>query len=246
MKAPVVEARQLPRTPTRRDWLLAVALLAALPAAAALRPRRRTADLRGAIDLAQQVPAALPGWRLHTGVQPLLPDPQLQATLDATYTQVLARSYQRVGGGPPLMLSIAYGNDQASEATAVHRPEFCYRAQGFEVQDLGSRHWPLGTGSGLQVRHLLSRMGPRQEPISYWITLDQTATLPGWGRKWQQLRHGLAGWIADGMVVRLSSLGTADDSAWALHADFAGALWAAMAPGLRARYFGQGTVGPQP
>lgn len=228
--------------PRRREWLVAAGLLAAWPAAAALRPRRRTAELRGEIQLEQQVPLQLPGWRLLTGMQPLLPDPRLQATLDATYTQVLARSWQPEQGGAPLMLSIAYGNDQATEATAVHRPEFCYRSQGFVVEDLGAHHWALGSGSGLQVRRLMSRLGPRLEPISYWVTLDQTATLPGLGRKWQQLRHGLAGWIADGMVLRLSTLGPADDRAWAQHQAFAQAWWSATAPALRARYFGLQSV----
>lgn len=232
---PGTPATPAPARGRRRALLVAAALAAAWPAAEALRPRRRTADERGAIDLAGQVPAVLGAWRIDTGLRPLLP---VQATLDATYTQVLARSYLHAQG-VRVMLSIAYGNDQATDATAVHRPEFCYRSQGFVVQDLGEHGLRVGPQT-LRVRRLASRLGTRLEPISYWITLDDTATLPGLGRKWQQLRLGLAGWIADGMVLRISTLGLPSEAAFAWHQDFAASLWAALPGPLRPRYFGRG------
>jgi len=149
---------------------------------------------------------------------------------------VLARTYvnarlQRV------MLSIAYGNDQSSEATAVHRPEFCYRSQGFAVQDIGQASVPLGTRV-LRVQRLLTRLEARIEPISYWVTLDESATLPGLGRKLQQIRYGLGGLIADGMVLRVSSLGQNTTLAFELQDRFVRQLHDAMPPAVRARYFG--------
>ena len=172
--APASAARGMPLVTAA---LAAVLLLCALPAAQWLRPTQRTADIKGAIDLALQVPVRFGEWREDTSQVPLLPDPGLQATRDSTYSQVLARTYvnnrqQRV------MLSIAYGNDQISEATAVHRPEFCYRSQGFNVQDAGLASVPLA-GHTLRVQRLVAKLDGRFEPISYWITLDETATLPG-------------------------------------------------------------------
>jgi exosortase B len=222
----------------------AVALL--LPAVAGplgelLRPTRRTADIAGPIDLETQVPLALPGWRLDPSVVPVLPDPRTQATLEAAYSQVLARTYID-RQGRRVMLSVAYGNDQGADATAVHRPEFCYRSLGFEV-DVGERHTLALQGRRLTMRRLLARRDLRVEPVSYWVTLDRTAALPGWDRKRQQLAYGLRGWIPDGMVVRVSTLGAADEAAYALLETFVTAVHDAMAPDLRARYFGAG-VGP--
>jgi EpsI family protein len=222
--------------PLRTALLVAALLAAAPPVAELLRPTRRTADIKGAIQLAAQVPEQFGDWRLDHGITPLLPDPQLQATLDATYSQVLARTYvnarrQRV------MLSIAYGNDQSSEATAVHRPEFCYRAQGFDVRDAGQARLAL-PGAALQVQRLVGRLGPREEPITYWITLDETATLPGLGRKLQQIRYGLRGFIADGMVVRVSTVGTGEAAGFALQEQFLAQMRAALPAAYQARYFG--------
>jgi EpsI family protein len=216
--------------------LAAALLVSALPTAQWLRPTQRTADIKGAIDLAVQVPARFGEWREDTSLIPLLPDPGLQATLDATYSQVLARTYvnsrqQRV------MLSIAYGNDQGSEATAVHRPEFCYRSQGFTVTAAGLASVPLA-GHTLQVQRLVAQLSGRHEPISYWVTLDETATLPGLRRKLQQIRYGVQGFIADGMVVRVSTVGLPDAQAFELQDRFVAELHSSIPERLKARFFG--------
>jgi EpsI family protein len=232
-----------PPAPPARGLPLATAVLAAallisaLPAAHWLRPTQRTADVKGAIDLAVQVPARFGDWREDTGQVPLLPDPALQATLDSIYSQVLARTYvnsrqQRV------MLSIAYGNDQSSEATAVHRPEFCYRSQGFTVTDAGLASVPLASHT-LQVQRLVAQLSGRYEPISYWVTLDETATLPGLRRKLQQINYGVQGFIADGMVLRVSTVGLPEAQAFELQDRFVAQLNGALPERLRARFFGQ-------
>lgn len=233
----------------RRGWLAAGLVLATLPAAEALRPRRMRAAERGALEPARDLPAAFGDWREDPSVQPLLPDPQTQAVLEATYTAVLARTLVRGRDGARVMLSVAYGEDQGSEATAVHRPEFCYRAQGFMVQDLGAQPLRLGEhGPVLLAARLMARMGPRQEPISYWLMLGERPALPGLSRRLAQWREGLAGWVADGLIFRLSSFGPANERSFALHADCARALHAATAPALRPRYFGTDTAaaGPRP
>jgi EpsI family protein len=222
--------------PTWAPWLIAMAMVATTPAAELFRPTDRTADLRGPVRLAAQVPAQFGAWREDRGLRPVLPDPQLQATLDATYSQVLARTYVDAQGRR-VMLSLAYGNDQSSETTAVHRPEFCYRAQGFEVREAGVATLALA-GAPLQAQRLIAQYGSRFEPITYWVTLDETATLPGLRRKLQQIRHGLRGRIADGMLVRISTIGLAEADAFALQARFAADLQQAIAPEVRARYFG--------
>jgi len=86
----------------------------------------------------------------------------------------------------------------------------------------------------------VARIGSRVEPILYWITLDQEATLPGLGRKLQQFRYGLRGLIADGMVVRVSAFGPPDAQNYALLQTFAQQMFEATAPEVRSRYFGGG------
>jgi EpsI family protein len=201
-----------------------------------LTPRLRLAETLPPIVLAQQVPSAFGDWREDVSVAQVLPDPTVQAQLDSLYSQVLTRTYVN-SRGQHIMLTIAYGSDQNSEATAAHRPEFCYRAQGFVIQDLGLSRLSM-QGHELTTRHLVGVLGNRVEPISYWVTLADKATLPGMGRKLSQIYYGLRGEIADGMLVRVSSISENQGEAFVLQSHFIQDMEAAMTPGFRARYFG--------
>lgn len=220
----------------RRHLCLSAAIVSALPVAEAMRPTERIADRLGPLMLDRDVPAQFGDWRVDTGIVPVLPDPLVQQALNALYSQVLARTYINASGRF-VMLSIAYGSDQASEATAVHRPEFCYSAQGFRVRDAGVVNVDIADRR-LMVQRLIAQQGNRVEPITYWITLVEQATLPGLGRKLAQLRYGLSGQIADGMLVRASTVGLTPEESFALQSEFFTQLCEAMNPSLRSRFFG--------
>lgn len=220
----------------RAAWLLA-AMLLAVALAQALKPTHQLADRLPAVHLASQVPATFAGWQLDPSVAPVLPDPTLQARLDSVYDQTLARSYVN-GQGERVMLTIAYGRDQSSEVTAVHRPEFCYGAQGFRVRSSGVEQVALHQGK-VTVQRLVGQLGQRTEPISYWVTLADRATLPGVGRKFEQMRMGLAGDVADGMLVRVSTLHTPGAVPYAVQDRFLQDLSRALPQAVRTRYFGR-------
>ena len=219
----------------RTAWLLAAMLLAAC-LAQLLKPTQQLASELHVIELSHQVPAAFAGWRLDESTVPVLPDPTLQARLDSVYDQTLARSYVNAAG-ERVMLTIAYGRNQRSEATAVHRPEFCYGAQGFQVSGKGVERVALDDG-GVAVQRLVGTLGQRVEPISYWVTLADQATLPGFSRKWTQMRLGLAGYVADGMLVRVSTIGMPASGPYAAQDRFLQDLARALPSDVRARYFG--------
>lgn len=220
-----------------RSVLFAAALMAAgLPVATALKPTVYIADQKPALILKDVVPLELKSWRELKNFRVAIPDPTVKEVLDATYSQTLNRAYINAKG-QILMLTLAYGRDQNSEATAAHRPEFCYTGNGFHMTDLGTRFFDLG-GTGLTVRHMLAQRDNYAERISYWVTLDETATLPGMGRKLAQIRYGLSGRIADGMLVRLSSPNVLDDEVIEVHRSFLQEMHEALPPGFRARILG--------
>ena len=225
-----------PLLPLRRVLLLTALMVAAAVAGELLRPTERLADLKPRIALDQQVPEAFGEWKLDRSIRPVVPDPGLQAMLDVLYSQTLARTYINARG-QRVMLSIAYGSDQSNEATAVHRPEFCYSAQGFRVQGAGSASLAIG-GTQVPVARVVAQLGQRIEPITYWVTLDEAATLPGLGRKLQQIRYGLRGQIPDGMLVRVSSISPVLDEAFAVQQRFLEQLHTAVPAAVRTRYFG--------
>ena len=94
-------------------------------------------------------------------------------------------------------------------------------------------------GRAIQVRRLVGALGPRFEPITYWITLNDEATLPGFRRKLKQIALGLRGQIPDGMLVRVSTIGLAEKAAYAVQDGFIAELARHLGPELRARYFGR-------
>jgi EpsI family protein len=221
----------------RRAVLFAGAAVAASATALAMKPRRRASKDFAPIQLDQQVPASFGPWTIDKSLVPVLPDPSLQAALDQIYGQVLARTYINSSNGQRVMLSIAYGEDQGTDATAAHRPEFCYTAQGFSVASMGTAVLGLG-GRNLTVRRLVGQLQSRREPITYWVTLNDRAVLPGFSRKLEQIRLGLMGQIPDGMLVRVSSLTAEPAAAFGLQEVFLNDLLAALPPDLQSRYFG--------
>lgn len=219
-----------------RIGILVFAMVLAFVAGEWLKPTIRLAEIKPKIELEKQIPEVFGDWRVDKSIRPILPDPSLQAMLDSLYSQVLARTYVNAKG-ERIMLSIAYGSDQGNEATAVHRPEFCYSAQGFKVRVLDKEVINVGN-TAVPVARVLAQLGPRNEPITYWVTLDETATLPGIGRKLQQLRFGLKGQIPDGMLVRVSSISNSEAQAFAAQQVFIDQMYQALPAEVRSRYFG--------
>ena len=164
-------------------------------------------------------------------------DPTVEAKLSTLYSGTLNVTYVN-SLGQPVMLALAYGKNQNSWNTAAHRPEFCYSAQGFEVQGRGQGKLAL-QGHEIDVIRLMSRRGQQIEPITYWVTLHDTAALPGFSRKLQQLRYGLQGMIVDGFLFRISSLGTDEAEQFKLQERFVRDLEASLSPEQRVRLFGK-------
>jgi len=85
---------------------------------------------------------------------------------------------------------------------------------------------------------VVAQLGQRIEPITYWVTLDESAALPGITRKLHQIRYGLKGQIPDGMLVRVSSISSQYDEAYAIQQGFLDQLYQAVPAEVRTRYFG--------
>jgi EpsI family protein len=224
-------------SPSKALWIGAGLMLAALGLAYALVPRTYTADEKPPMRLEQVVPSQFGQWRVDDSIKPVVADPTLQATLDTYYSQTLARTYVDPQGHR-VMLSVAYGKNQNSESTAAHRPEFCYTAQGFSMKNLGSHTISLDGVNQIPVAQLVGTLGARVEPITYWVTLENTPALPGLSRKLQQLRFGLQGKIADGLLVRVSSIGASPQEEYQLHQRFLADWRNATPDSFKPRFFG--------
>jgi EpsI family protein len=216
---------------------LCALMLAATLVSHWLRPTTHLADQLAPIDLESQIPQSFGSWQLDTRNGARLVNPQAQSLLDKLYSQVLARTYVDSGTGERVMLSIAYGSDQ-SDAMQVHLPEVCYPAQGFEV--IGRSSNVIATGlREVPTKRLLTRMGSRIEPLTYWTTIGDTVAIGDSGRKLAQLRYSLQGLVPDGLIFRVSSIDARTEQAWQTQAAFIAALSASLTPSIRSRLLGE-------
>jgi EpsI family protein len=222
--------------PSRRKALIVAASMAAAAALAQVGvPTEKIAD-RWTTDLPTMFPAAFTDWRVDESIPVVLPAPDVQASLNRIYNQVLARTYVNRRTGERVMLSVAYGGDQ-SDGMQAHLPEVCYPSQGFELY--GKRQATLMLdGRTIPAQRIRTRMGARHEPVTYWLTLGETVAATRTDRKIQQMRYGLRGLIPDGMLVRVSTIDRDAEHAFAVQDDFLRALAVAIPEAQRARVLG--------
>ena len=218
-----------------RHVVVCCAMLIAAGLSLAMTPTRKVADLNEKFDLTTMVPGAFADWRIDPSVIPIEPSPDLKAVIEKLYQQTLSRSYVN-SKGDRVMLSIAYGGDQ-SRSMAVHKPEVCYTAQGFLIvkeamDDMASRF------GAIPVKRLVAEMGPRVEPITYWITTGDQVTRDGLAWRLTQLRYGLTGTIPDGMLFRVSTISKDDRASYAIQDKFSNDLLTTLNVKDRGRLIG--------
>ena len=225
------------RRTTLRAAAMCALMLAAAGAAVALKPTALLADQLPPIDLENQIPRAFGTWRVDERTSARVINPQAETLLNKLYSQLLTRTYVDTRTGERIMLSIAYGTNQ-SDAMQVHIPDVCYPAQGFEVLNSSFTNIAIGERK-LPVKRLLTRMGSRVEPLTYWTTVGATVVLTGSERKIAQMKYGLNGEIPDGLIYRVSSIDSDTDSARQLQARFVTDMLAEVSPTTLRRVAGR-------
>lgn len=215
--------------------LIGVAMVLTAGGAIALKPVPVKLDPNNVVNLETMIPTDFSGWKVDNGFVPVPSDTQSQALLDKIYNQTLARTYVNKEG-VRMMLSISYGGNQSGDLQ-VHRPEVCYVAQGFTVNQTVPTEMPTQFGA-LPVRRLVANKIGRNEPITYWLTVGNKAVQAGFEQRMQRLRYGLTGQIPDGMLVRISSIGPDELPAYQMQRAFIDELLAAMDKTQRNRLIG--------
>jgi EpsI family protein len=223
----------------RRAGVLALCLLLTAVLSVVFKPQvMPEAHARASTPLEQLFPQRFGAWQLDPVTAPLIRPAFEQGRNLQIYDQVLERTYID-DAGHRIMLSVAYGRQQ-SVGLQMHRPEVCYKAGGFAISDLNKGRLEV-PGLSLPVTRLLARMEGRIEPITYWRLLGDEVVADEQSFKLRQLQLGAKSQIADGMLVRVSSISEDLTGAHELHDGFIRELLHAMTPAQRQRVLG--TVG---
>lgn len=185
----------------RRDLIMGGAMLSAAAGALALTPRNRLV-LLGDESLEALVPKQIGDWKYVPSTDFILPKSP-GSLADRLYSQTLARLYVSPTA-MPMMVVIAYGAVQ-NDLLQLHRPETCYSAVGYTIS--GSRRvlLPIGGTGELPVRKLTASTDSRQEQICYWTRIGDDLPTDGAEQRRVKLQQQLRGYLADGVLVRIST-----------------------------------------
>lgn len=206
-----------------------------------MRPKPRDASLPPAIVLETAVPKNFGGWRELPSAVIQVINPQTQELLDKLYSQTLSRTYVNAQGYR-VMLSLAYGDDQRGGLQA-HMPEVCYPAQGFALTGVADHKITTPWGI-IPAKRVLTTLGQRHEPITYWFAMGDKAVGSNWEKRLIEIRFGLTGQVPDGLLFRVSSIDPNPDAAFVQQQAFVESLLQALPPERRMQLTGLAAAPP--
>jgi EpsI family protein len=187
------------------------------------------------ISLKSMIPEQIGDWKIDPYIIPVQLSDEVQKGLNELYSDVLVRTYVNPNG-ERVMLSVAYGGDQSGNL-ALHKPEHCYGAQGFEISHFIREEFNSGSGT-FPVTRLLAVQGHRSEPITYWTTVGDKVVKDGLEQKLQKLRYAMTGKIPDGILVRVSTIDDDLSNSYRIQNTFIQSMLAAMKKDDRSKIIG--------
>jgi EpsI family protein len=180
-------------------------------AAWVVKPRQ---TMEQSTSLEDHVPLAFGDWKaLPSGYQQMALSVAAdgQRSEEQPYDQVVMRTY-RNSHGEFVMLALAYAKQQQQELK-IHRPEICYKAQGYQATDHQELDLKQVDNTAIPGQRFFMDSANRREAVSYWIRIGDDYPRSGTGARLSILEHGLHGQIPDAILVRVSSIvATADDA----------------------------------
>jgi EpsI family protein len=220
--------------------MASVVILSAGLLADVSKPHELMASASNVIDLEKVIPRQFGEWRYvpSTGLVTPTDIPVERKGAEAwIYSQEVAREYADQAGNIVMFL-VAYGPVQDSRLKA-HFPELCYNAAGFRVSGKVTAEVSYRDGvPPLTLSRLTATKEGRFEPISYWMRVGNDITTGVFDRQIARMKYGLRGLIPDGALIRVSTVGIAEDVSYRLQDQFIRDLIAAIRPENRKFFVG--------
>jgi EpsI family protein len=202
-----------------RRKLLVGLLFCSATAAAAWRVPRKKLDHLGQQKLEDLVPKKIGRWTFVANSGVVVPpnDP----LLNALYSQQLTRVYSD-GQNPPLMLLMAQSGSQTG-FLQVHRPDYCYRASGYQISAVAPH--PIQLGSRVLPASMMdATSGGAPEHLVFWTRIGDRIPDSWTAQKIAVAEQNLRGVIPDAILVRVSMIGEDGNAARAAIDEFVRAM----------------------
>jgi EpsI family protein len=211
--------------------LACVAMLGTVLLAVAITPHKLMARTHDVFNIDQHLPTKFGDWKPVAGLNVVAP-PAADSLESEIYNQEASRGFVD-SDGHVVMLMVAYGESQ-SDRLQLHHPEVCYTAQGFRVSGTHSVRVDYSDSAPpLKVTRLVAEREERLEPISYWMRIGYDNSNSNWARQALKLQYGLRGWVPDGALFRVSTIGIPADQSFKIQDKFIHDLLNAVDPETR-------------
>ncbi len=205
----------------------------------AFKPQQLMASPSTVLDLEKAIPRQFGEWKYVPSVGLVTPTDAQDADRRGSgiYSQEVARGYADRAGNV-VMLLVAYGPVQDGRLKA-HFPEVCYNAAGFRVSAKITAGVTYQDGAAPLILSRLTAVKERRfEPISYWMRVGNDVATGVFDRQMARLKYGLRGLIPDGALIRVSTVGLAEDVSYRLQDQFIRDLITAVPPENRKFFVG--------
>lgn len=199
-------------------------------------PTDYLAEIKHREPLSNYVEPQLDDWRLDNGSKVLVTNAVLDEKLQSAYSDLVSETYQNPDN-KKVMLSVAYSDNQRN-GLAVHSPEACYPAQGFEILERKQFPMTLNDGKQIMVRYMKTKRGKRIEPLVYWTMAGEHLYQNNLERKQLSIQYALNNIIPDGLIFRVSTIEADEEAALAVISDFIRDFHNSLAQAEKDRFFG--------
>lgn len=222
--------------------LASLAILASALLAYVLVPREMMAKSAETFDIRTIIPPTFGEWTLAPNVKLVEPEPDSFSRL--LYSQEVGYGFKD-REGHVVMLLIAYGPNQSSRLQ-LHRPELCYTASGFRISPTVTSEVGVRQDlAPLKLLRLTAQREARNEPISYWMRVGDSVATSVVERNLIRLRLVMHGKVADGALIRVSTVGLPEQQAYPIHDRFIRDMLNAVAPENLSFFIGDGPPNPK-
>ena len=222
-----------------QHWLVVFFMASCLAFAWWLTPKATWFEHIGSPQFEQITPKQFGDWvEVIDAESGTIIDPEQQDAINKLYTQTVSRTYVQQASGRRIMLSLAYGDHQTF-SKQLHRPEACYSSQGFKIENLHEEKLQV-IGQPLEVNRMTGVVGQRIEQVTYWIRIgDKVISGPPTALNMARMGMGLKGYVADGLLFRVSEVSEDAESAYLLQNQFINDFLQALSPAQKVMMVGQ-------
>lgn len=222
------------------SWLkastLCVLMILTATMAVLATPTDYLANIKHRDPLNSYIAPTLDDWHLDRGSRVLVTNAVLDEKLKSAYSDLISETYQNADN-KKVMLSVAYSDNQRN-GLAVHSPEACYPAQGFEILERKQFPMTLNDGREITVRYMKTQRGKRIEPLVYWTMAGEQLYRNNLERKQVSIQYALNNIIPDGLIFRVSTIEADEEAALNVITDFIRDFHSSLAQTEQSRFFG--------